>query len=251
MPISQRGVGRDHNPGAMTVWMAGAGIKGGQAIGASDEFGYKAEQQPISYHDLHATILHLLGHRSHEADVSVQRPRHAADRRLRRADSADRCVIVDVARAFRLAVKRGRHACAADISRARRSRHCSGARQHRSPPRSCASRCSRAAISLGGQPFGAAGPYEKIAGKIFFAVDPALPGEPHRDRSRQGAAQRRGQGRVLLRLLPDQAEGHRARQRRRAVRGVESRRQGDARLLQPRGGQRRSRRRRPRWATAS
>ncbi len=61
MPISQRGVGRDHNPGAFTVWMAGAKIKGGQAIGASDEFGYKAEQQPISVHDLHATILHLLG----------------------------------------------------------------------------------------------------------------------------------------------------------------------------------------------
>jgi hypothetical protein len=61
MPISQRGVGRDHNPGAQTVLMAGAGIKGGQVIGASDEFGYKAEEQPISYHDLHATMLHLLG----------------------------------------------------------------------------------------------------------------------------------------------------------------------------------------------
>ncbi|MBI1897887.1 MAG: DUF1501 domain-containing protein, partial [Acidobacteria bacterium] len=61
MPISQRGVGRDHNPGAMTVWMTGARIRGGQVIGASDEFGYKAEQQPISIHDLHATILHLLG----------------------------------------------------------------------------------------------------------------------------------------------------------------------------------------------
>ncbi len=61
MPISQRGVGRDHNPGAMTIWMAGAGIKGGQVIGASDEFGYKAAEQPVSYHDLHATILHLLG----------------------------------------------------------------------------------------------------------------------------------------------------------------------------------------------
>jgi len=61
MPISQRGVGRDHNPGAMSVWMAGARIKGGQVIGASDEFGYKAEQQPIAIHDLHATILHLLG----------------------------------------------------------------------------------------------------------------------------------------------------------------------------------------------
>src|SRR5262245_3816033 len=61
MPISQRGVGRDHNPGTQTVLMAGAGIRGGQVIGASDEFGYKAAEQPISYHDLHATMLHLLG----------------------------------------------------------------------------------------------------------------------------------------------------------------------------------------------
>ena len=61
MPISQRGVGRDHNPGAMSIWMAGAGIKGGQIIGSTDEFGYKAEDQPISIHDLHATTLHLLG----------------------------------------------------------------------------------------------------------------------------------------------------------------------------------------------
>ena len=61
MPISQRGVGRDHNPGAMTGWMAGAGIRGGQVIGASDEFGYQAVEQRISSHDLHATILHLLG----------------------------------------------------------------------------------------------------------------------------------------------------------------------------------------------
>jgi uncharacterized protein (DUF1501 family) len=61
MPISQRGVGRDHNPGAMSIWMDGARIKGGQVIGSSDEFGYKAEQQPVSIHDLHATMLHLLG----------------------------------------------------------------------------------------------------------------------------------------------------------------------------------------------
>jgi hypothetical protein len=61
MPISQRGLGRDHNPGAMTIWMAGAKIKGGQVIGASDEFGYKAAVEPHSIHDLHATILHLLG----------------------------------------------------------------------------------------------------------------------------------------------------------------------------------------------
>ena len=61
MPISQRGVGRDHNPGTMTVFMTGAGIKGGQQIGQSDDVGYKAEDQKITNHDLHASILHLLG----------------------------------------------------------------------------------------------------------------------------------------------------------------------------------------------
>src|SRR5438477_4800408 len=61
MPISQRGVGRDHNPGAQTVLMAGAGLQGGPVTGSTDEFGYKSIQQPISYHDLHATMLHLLG----------------------------------------------------------------------------------------------------------------------------------------------------------------------------------------------
>ena len=61
MPISQKGLGRDHNPGAMSFWMAGAGIRGGQVIGATDDFGYKATEQPVSYHDVHATILHLLG----------------------------------------------------------------------------------------------------------------------------------------------------------------------------------------------
>ena len=61
MPISQRGVGRDHNPGAMTVWVAGAGIQGGQSIGTTDDVGYKAEEQVVSNHDLHATLLYLLG----------------------------------------------------------------------------------------------------------------------------------------------------------------------------------------------
>ena len=61
MPISQRGVGRDHNPGALTLWMAGAGIQGGQVIGSSDEFGYKAAEQVVTYHDVHATMLHMLG----------------------------------------------------------------------------------------------------------------------------------------------------------------------------------------------
>jgi len=84
MPISQRGVGRDHNPGTMSIWMAGARIKGGQVIGSSDEWGYKAQEQPISYHDLHATILHLLGmdrYGPYEAHLSIQRARHAAHRR--------------------------------------------------------------------------------------------------------------------------------------------------------------------------
>ena len=61
MPISQRGLGRDHNPGAMSIWMAGAKIRGGQSIGETDEFGYKAAEQVVNVHDLHATILHLLG----------------------------------------------------------------------------------------------------------------------------------------------------------------------------------------------
>jgi hypothetical protein len=61
MPISQRGIGRDHNPDAMTIFMAGAGIKGGQKIGSTDEVGYRAEQQIVTCHDLHATVLHLLG----------------------------------------------------------------------------------------------------------------------------------------------------------------------------------------------
>jgi hypothetical protein len=61
MPISQRGVGRDHNPGATTIWMAGAGIQGGQVIGSTDDVGYRAEEQVVTYYDLHATMLHLLG----------------------------------------------------------------------------------------------------------------------------------------------------------------------------------------------
>ena len=61
MPISQRGIGRDHKPGTQTVWMDGAGIQGGQVIGSTDDFGYKELEQPISAHDLHATMLHLLG----------------------------------------------------------------------------------------------------------------------------------------------------------------------------------------------
>ena len=61
MPISQGGKGRDHNPGVQTIWMAGGGVKGGQAIGSSDEVGYKTGSDPYHIRDLHATILHGLG----------------------------------------------------------------------------------------------------------------------------------------------------------------------------------------------
>ncbi len=61
MPCSQGGKGRDHNPFTFTSWLAGGGIKGGTTFGASDEWSYKAEQDPVYCYDLHATALHLLG----------------------------------------------------------------------------------------------------------------------------------------------------------------------------------------------
>ena len=60
-PVSEGGNGRDHNPFGYTMWMAGGGIKGGMAYGATDEFGFKAVQDRVSVHDIHATILHQLG----------------------------------------------------------------------------------------------------------------------------------------------------------------------------------------------
>lgn len=54
-------LGRDHNHYGFSVWMAGGGIKGGTVYGATDELGFKAVENPTSVHDLHATILHLLG----------------------------------------------------------------------------------------------------------------------------------------------------------------------------------------------
>lgn len=53
--------GRDHNHYGFTVWMAGGGIKGGTVYGATDELGFRAAENPVSVHDLHATMLHLLG----------------------------------------------------------------------------------------------------------------------------------------------------------------------------------------------
>lgn len=53
--------GRDHNHYGFTMWMAGGGVKGGTAYGATDEFGFKAVENKVHVHDLHATILHLMG----------------------------------------------------------------------------------------------------------------------------------------------------------------------------------------------
>ncbi|NBU39918.1 MAG: DUF1501 domain-containing protein [Planctomycetia bacterium] len=63
LPIAQKGAkpGRDHNPHAFTVWMAGGGTRPGVTHGATDEFGFKAVTDRVSVNDLHATILHLLG----------------------------------------------------------------------------------------------------------------------------------------------------------------------------------------------
>ncbi len=53
--------GRDHNPHGFTMWFAGGGLQGGRVIGQTDEFGLHAVEDRIHVHDLHATILHLLG----------------------------------------------------------------------------------------------------------------------------------------------------------------------------------------------
>ena len=60
-PYAQGSNGRDHNPGGFTVWLAGGGVRSGYAYGATDDFGHQAVEGKIHMHDLHATILHLLG----------------------------------------------------------------------------------------------------------------------------------------------------------------------------------------------
>ncbi len=61
MPVSEGKDGRDHNPQGFMAWMAGAGIKGGTSFGETDDIGYKAVIDRVTVHDLHATMLHLLG----------------------------------------------------------------------------------------------------------------------------------------------------------------------------------------------
>lgn len=60
-PMSEKGNGRDHNPTGFTMWMAGGGVKAGQAVGATDELGLHAVEDRLHVHDIHATIMGLLG----------------------------------------------------------------------------------------------------------------------------------------------------------------------------------------------
>ena len=61
LPISERMDGRDHNANGFSVWLTGGGIKGGTVIGATDQYGYRAVENPKSVYDLHATILRAVG----------------------------------------------------------------------------------------------------------------------------------------------------------------------------------------------
>jgi len=60
-PFAQGADGRDHNPQAFSLWMAGGGVKGGSVVGATDDYGYRVVEKPFMIHDLHATMLWLLG----------------------------------------------------------------------------------------------------------------------------------------------------------------------------------------------
>ncbi|RLS78235.1 MAG: DUF1501 domain-containing protein [Planctomycetota bacterium] len=60
-PFAQGSDGRDHNPQAFTLWMAGGGVKGGTIVGATDDYGYRVVEKAFTIHDLHATMLHILG----------------------------------------------------------------------------------------------------------------------------------------------------------------------------------------------
>jgi uncharacterized protein (DUF1501 family) len=60
-PGAGRKLGRDHHPQAFSIWLAGGGIKPGITIGETDEFGFNVVKDKVSVHDLHATLMHLLG----------------------------------------------------------------------------------------------------------------------------------------------------------------------------------------------
>ena len=65
-------VGRDHNPGAFTIWLAGGGVKSGISYGETDEMGYEIVKNPVEIRDLHATTLYLLGFDHHKLNFRFQ-----------------------------------------------------------------------------------------------------------------------------------------------------------------------------------
>ena len=60
-PFAQGTIGRDHNPFGFSMWLAGGGVKKGFIFGETDEYGYRVVENQCTVHDLHATVLHLLG----------------------------------------------------------------------------------------------------------------------------------------------------------------------------------------------
>jgi hypothetical protein len=59
--MSGNNYGRDHHPRCFSIWMAGGGVKGGTSYGTTDDYGYNIVEDPVHVHDLHATMMHLLG----------------------------------------------------------------------------------------------------------------------------------------------------------------------------------------------
>ncbi len=86
MPMSEQGTGRDHNPWGYSVWLAGGSVRGGMAYGATDAVGLRAAENPVHIHDLHATILHILGY----DHTKLTYPHNGRDERL--TDVAGRVV---------------------------------------------------------------------------------------------------------------------------------------------------------------
>ena len=89
LPISERMDGRDHNANGFSVWLAGGGVKGGTIVGATDQYGYRAVENPKSRLRSARDDPAPAGPRSREAHLPLQRPRHAADRRARPGDQRD------------------------------------------------------------------------------------------------------------------------------------------------------------------
>ena len=100
-PFAQGTDGRDHNPFGFTSGWPAAASRAARSTAQTDEYGYKAVENKAEIHDLHATMLHLLGIDHTRADLPLRRPRHAADRRARACDSRGNCVTAEMARTCR------------------------------------------------------------------------------------------------------------------------------------------------------